>query len=297
MCVCVCVDLTKSVSIVLHISRNKFSQFSQAGHDEFQPPFLRGLQSWMKYDENHEYANVGLNFCARYLSTLATGAAVNTHPLIISTITFLLERTSSVANVRFRICQFIGTLLDHMPLEMGLKDDVCSKITKYMLQRLIDPSAAVRVQTINALQRLQQKNDANDAVTQAYIFHLANDPSSAVRIATLTSIGPSQCTIPSIMDRLQDVEEEVRRHTYQKLCKYPVKMLKVFERVTILERGFNDKSASLREMVSNVLLPQWLQSYGGIYVALIAALKIDGDERELKQFVAVTKQSLFVLFK
>lgn len=269
----------------------------QMDHDRFNTHFLNGLRVWMKFDANNVHANVGLKFCAKYLTTLANDVTVDTHPMLVSTLDFLLERISLVANVRFRMCQFINTLLSFMDSEAALEDYICGNITQYMLNRLTDLSAAVRVQAIKALQRLQIPDDLNDGIQRSYLFHLANDPSPAVRIAVVSAIGMNVHTIPSIMDRLRDVDENVRRHIYMEMSRYPVKAYRVVQRIILLARGLNDESIGVREMVASVLLPQWLESYGNEYIALVAALKIDSNEIELKRFVKVAKQGLFALFK
>lgn len=251
----------------------------------------------MKIDEKNVYANSGLGFCAKYLTTLANDVTLDTHPMLVSTFEFLLNTTSLVANVRFRLCQFVNTILDFMEVEAALEDYICRNITAYMLDRVTDLSAAVRVQAVKALRRLQLPNDPNDEICRSYLFHLANDPSSAVRIAVVTAIGRNSRTIPAILERLWDVEENVRRHTYTEMIGYPVKAIKVVHRIMLLEQGLNDKSDRVRKMVRTVLLPQWLQSYDGKHVALIAALEIDANEIEFKRFVRIAKESLFALFK
>lgn len=251
----------------------------------------------MKFDAKNVHANAGLKFCAKYLSSLANDVTMDTHPMLVSTFEFLLNRISMVANVRYRMCQFVNTLLSLMGSEVALEDYICRNITKYMLDRLSDLSAAVRVQAIKALQRLQLPNEPDDEIYQSYLFHLANDPSSAVRMAVVSAIERNFQTIPSIMERLWDIDENVRRHTFMEMSRYPVKTYRVMQRITFLERGLNDESKSVREMVTRVLLPQWLESYGSKYIAFVAALKIDSNEIELERFVKIAKQSLFSLFK
>lgn len=275
-----------------------FDIFSkQMGHDKFKFQFLKGLRVWMKIDGKNVYANAGLEFCAKYLTTLANDVTLDTHPMLVSTFEFLLNSTSLVANIRFRFCQFVNTLLNFMDAEAALEDYICRNITTYMLDRLTDVSPAVRVQAVQALHRLQLPGDPNDGIRRSYLFHLANDPSSAVRVAVITAIGHDLLTIPAILERLRDVDEDVRRHTFMEMSRYPVKAFKVIDRITLLEQGLNDRSNTVRETVSLVLLPQWLQSYGGKYIALVAALKINADEIEVKRFVKIAKQCLFALFR
>lgn len=279
----------------IEIMSSNFSK--QMDHDKFKLQFLKGLRVWMRFDEKNVYANAGLRFCGRYLTTLPNDVSLDTHPMLVSTFEFLLSMTSLVANVRFRICQFVNTILDCMSAEAALEDYICLNITAYMLDRLNDMSPVVRLEAVKALRRLQLQNDPNDAIRRSYLFHLANDPSSAVRIGVITAIERNFQTIPAILERLWDVDEKVRTHNYLEMSRYSVKAYKVVHRIILLEQGLNDESDRVRKTVMSVLLPQWLQSYGGKYMALVTALKIDANEIELKRFVRIAKQSLFVLFK
>lgn len=269
------------------------------GHEKFKFDFLKGLRVWMKCDEKNICANVGLEFGAKYLATLANDVSLDTltHPMLVSTFEFILDTLSLVANVRFRLCQFVNLLLMFMGAEATLEDYICRNITEYMLDRLTDSSAAVRVQAVKALNRLQLPEDPNDVIRRSFLFHLANDPSSAVRIAIVTAISHNFNSISAILARLWDVDENVRRHVYFEMGKHSVKVYKVVQRITFLEQGLNDKSDRVREMVTSVLLPQWLHSSDCNYIALVASLKIDSNDFELKRFVKTAKQGLFALFK
>lgn len=251
----------------------------------------------MKYDESNTHANLGLLFCARYLTSLGDDVTSDTHPILVAAFDFLLNTVSLTTNIRFRLCQFVNLLLSSMGSEAALDDSICNNIMKYMLDRLKDLSALVRVQAVQALQRLQIPDNPNDVIVRSYLFHLANDPSSAVRMAIVTAIGRNFHTIPSILERLWDIDARVRRHTYIQMSTYPVKSYKVVQRVTFLEQGLNDNDKSVRKVVTSLLLPQWLQSYQGRYVAFVSALKLDANEGEIKRFVKIAKQAMFAIFE
>ncbi len=106
----------------------------------------------------------------------------------------------------------------------------------------------MRVQAIKALQHLQMANDPDDPVVKIYTIHLASDPSGPVRQAVLTCLGRSIHTIPVILERLWDVDDKVRRHTYVHMANYPVKTYKVIHRLTFLEQGLNDHSDAVRRV-------------------------------------------------
>lgn len=270
-------------------------QSAQMQHENFMNIFLKCLRVNMKEDESNSFANLGLKFFAKFLTSLQDDG--DTHPILVSTFDFLLSTFSPLTTVRFRLCQFVNLLLSSMPSEAALDDNICNDIIKYMADRLKDQSALVRVQAVQALQRLQSPDVPSDLIVRAYLFHLANDVSAQVRMAVITAIGRTYRTIPPILERLWDIDERVRRHTYLQMSSYPVKSYKVAQRITFLEQGLNDHSEGVRKIVTSILLPQWLQSYGKNYISFVTALKLDASTAEIERFMKISKQALFVIFK
>lgn len=271
---------------------------TQMDHAIFMRFFLKGIRIWMKMEESNSYANVGLGFLAKYLSSLrCDDPDTITHPILRTTFDFLLKNISLITNVRFRICQFVNLLLGSMSSEANIDDDIFDEILRYMNERMKDTSPSVRVQAVYALQRLQIPENPDDHVVRLYSYHLSNDPSVQVRQAILKSIGRNPLTVPIILERLWDVDERVRRTTYLQMSSHPVKNYKVAQRLMLLEQGLNDHSDSVRKIVHSVLLPQWLQSYNKQYLKLISALKLDANPEEIQRFVKITKKALFILFK
>lgn len=257
--------------------------------------FLEGLRIWMRSDESNIYANLGLKFMAKFLTSISEDD--ETHPILASSFHFLLNSISPVTTVRFRLCQFTNMLLGSMSAGASIDDSICDNIMKYMIERLKDYSSSVRVQAVQALQRLQIPENPNDVIIKLYLFHLANDPSPIVRQAVITAVARNYHTLPYILERLWDTDEHVRRHTYLQMSSYPVKSYKVVQRCVILEQGLNDHSESVRKVVTGILLPQWVQSYNKNYISLIAALKLDANETEFKRFMKIVRQALPVVFK
>lgn len=72
---------------------------------------------------------------------------------------------------------------------------------------------------------------------------------------------------------------------------------KVSQRLTILEQGLNERSESVRKVVVNVLLRQWTEAYHKDYIALINALKLDNNEKEINRFRKISQQTLEEIFK
>lgn len=267
----------------------------QMDHEAFMSHFLDCMRVWMKFDETNNYANAGLSFMAKYLTSYEDEA--ETPAVLVDTFEFVLSTVSPVATIRFRIVQFVNLILGAMSADAALDDKICTDITAYMTDRLKDFSAAVRVQAVQALQRLQMPENPDDAIVRLYLYHLANDTSAKVRQAIISAIGRNFHTIPSIIERLWDVDERVRRHTYLQMSSYPVKSYKVVQRITLLEQGLNDHSDSVRKVVTGILLPQWLQSYNKNYLTFVEALKDDANEEVFRRFMCIAKAALHAIFR
>jgi len=190
----------------------------------------------------------------------------------------------------------VNLILKELGPNAALDDNQCDDILDGMLDRVKDVSASVRKQAVLAMQRLQNPDNPNDPVVCAYQYHLTADPSPNVRQCIITCMGRNYITIPHILQRLWDVDEKVRRHTYVNMCNYPVRSYKVAQRLTLLEQGLNDNSATVRKTVVNYMLKTWIESYQHNYIALTAALKLDSNEEELLRFRRVAKQMLRVIF-
>ncbi|XP_055535074.1 condensin complex subunit 3 [Wyeomyia smithii] len=265
-------------------------------HESFMKSFIQSLKGAMQHEELNDYANNRLKLCAKFIAHPDYSEQEETHPIILHSFDWLLKTISPVSTIRFRICQFVNLVLNAMGPEASLDDDICDKILRYMLERMRDVAPIVRVQAVLALQRLQNPDNPDDCVFRTYIFHLETDPSPKVRQSIITSLGRNYRTIPYILERLWDVEEHVRRHTYLQMSSYPVKQYKVAQRLTFLEQGLKDHSEAVRKVVKNVLIPQWFESYQKNYVLFVKALKIDADEMELERFSNTAKLALFEIF-
>uniref|UniRef100_A0A8D8BQC3 Condensin complex subunit 3 n=1 Tax=Culex pipiens TaxID=7175 RepID=A0A8D8BQC3_CULPI len=270
--------------------------YQKMPHDTFMRSFIQSLKAPMCLEEGNPFANNRLKLCATFIADPIYCEQEETHPLIMAIFDFLLSTISQNAIVRFRICQFVNMVLNAMGPEASLDDDICDRILKYHLERMRDVTPSVRVQAVLALQRLQNPEDPEDDVFRIYIFHMESDVSPIVRQAVITSLGRNYRTIPYILERLWDVDERVRRHTYIQMSSYPVKQYKVAQRLTFLEQGLNDHSDKVQRVVKNVLIPQWFESYQKNYVAFVKALKIDADEKEMERFAKTAKLALGEIF-
>ncbi|XP_052860170.1 condensin complex subunit 3 [Anopheles cruzii] len=270
--------------------------YATVQHDSFMKSFLQVVKRQMEHEEANEYANNVLKFCAKFVADPEYSEQAETHPVMASFFNWLLSTSSSGQLVRFRICQLVNLTLNALGSDATLDDTICDKILRIMLERMRDTSQHVRVQAVLALQRLQDPTTPEDGVSRAYIYHLDKDPAAKVRQTIITSLGRNYRSLPHIIERLWDVEERVRRHTYMQMSSFAVRQYKVSQRLKFLEQGLEDHSESVRKVVRNVMIPQWIESYQRDYVAFIEGLKIDADDQELERFRKTSKMVLFEVF-
>ncbi|KAH8371869.1 hypothetical protein KR093_009194 [Drosophila rubida] len=267
--------------------------YSKLDHDAFMFTFIKMLKTVLEADEHNEYGNLAMSFCATFVTSFESE---KTHPILAETFSWLLSTISNSPHIRHRICIFVNLILKHLGPNAALDDTQCDQILHYMLDRLKDISPGVRKEAVVAMQRLQMPDNPNDEVLCAYRYHLSSDPAPLVRQYIITCMGRNYITVPHILQRLWDVDEKVRRHTYINMCNYPVRSYKVSQRLTLIERGLNDSSDMVRKNVIKYMLKTWVESYQQNFIHLTAALKLDSNEEEILRFRRVARQMLLVIF-
>ncbi|ALC40799.1 Cap-G [Drosophila busckii] len=268
--------------------------YSKLDHEAFMHTFIEMFKTVLAAEEGNEYGTTALAFCAKFVTSFEEET---THPILAETFRWLLSTISSSTLIRYRICFFVNLILKHLGPCAALDDSQCDQILQYMLERLKDVSPGVRKEAVLAIQRLQVPDQTDDPVVCAYLYHLSSDPSPAVRQCIISCMGRNCLTVPHILQRLSDVDEKVRRHTYINMCTYPVRSFKVSQRLTLLECGLNDRSDTVRKNVIKYMLKAWQEAYQHNYIALTSALKLDSNEEELMRFRKVARQMLLVIFE
>lgn len=179
-----------------------------------------------------------------------------------------------------------------------IDEAIMDAITERMLGTFIkDISPVVRQNAIMALQRLQDPDKGEDPVTKVYLYHIETDPIAKVRQTAITAIAKKLPVFPAIIDRLQDNDEKVRRHTYLQMASVPVKSYKIVDRIKFLAAGLHDRSEMVRKAVNNVFLPNWIAAYENDYTEFVRAIKLDASDKELIKFRALAQDVLSVIFK
>jgi condensin complex subunit 3 len=188
-------------------------------------------------------------------------------------------------------------VMNAFSVKAEIDDVIYDSAIESLLEFIKDVSPLVRVQAVNALQRLQEPGNQDDVVVKAYTYHLEFDPSPKVRQAILTSIGKNFAVIPAIIDRLHDVDEKVRRHVYIQMSSYNVKQYRIAQRLSFLENGLYDRSDLVRKVVINIMLPNWIEAYDNKYDQFVSAIKIDSNNEHLLRFRKIAGLALEEIFK
>ncbi|CAH1784611.1 unnamed protein product, partial [Owenia fusiformis] len=240
-----------------------------------------------------------LDFVAKFTTSLSVQAKENEKPeeakegeeqslaeemeeenkLLLKLFGFLLESHNARDRaVRFRCCQMINKLLNNLGENAQIDDDLYDKVYESMLRRLRDKFPIVRVQAVTALARLQDPQDKDCPVIEAYLFLLGSDPNPDVRRAVLSYIACSTKTLPAILERTRDAKESVRKLAYQVIAeKVHIKALTIAQRVRLLQDGLNDRTDLVKDACKGKLLQSWLRVWGGNVLDLLKCLDVENS--------------------
>lgn len=197
-----------------------------------------------------------------------------------------------------------------------IEEDLFDKLCDAMLERLKDVNSKVQTQAVVAIHRLQDPNDRDCRVIQAFLFLMKHDPHWTVRFQALAHIAFSKQTLPSIIDRVRDVHPTVRRKALLILSeKVLIKFINMEKRIFILNYSLKDDNQTVLETCCKKLLPSWLAFKENNVIKLLKALDVvvateivelmlskmyedDSLEGLCKDFTLINDQLvIFVVFK
>ncbi|XP_043255014.1 condensin complex subunit 3-like [Colletes gigas] len=249
---------------------------------EFWASFVLCFKLPLTIAQHHPRVEHTLQFVAKFAVSLLNVTNEESEeslcPFFSQLFDFLLSHLCAKDQVvRFRICNFLHILLNSMGDQAFLDDNLCDKITVSMMDRLLDKSPKVRVQTIFALYRLQDPMDGQCPIIEMCMYHASRDPKAEVRKAALMCMGKNQKTLQVALSRTRDLNERVRKAAYEFISKVTVRSLTIIQRHQLLNDGLLDRSEKVRKCVENVLLPTWLRHFNEDFIALVKALDAEID--------------------
>ncbi|VDQ03773.1 unnamed protein product [Trichobilharzia regenti] len=156
--------------------------------------------------------------------------------------------------VRFRCMQIIHKLLDGIGDNGILPGEIYTKLQDVLLRRVYDVKVSVRVEAIKAISRMQDPNDAQCNVVEAFMWLTRHDPTAEVRRAAAAAMVLTTRTLGHLLERCRDVADNVRRTAYKILAdRSIIRPLSIAKRIRILQDGLSDRSGKIYLFHSSVV--------------------------------------------
>lgn len=111
------------------------------------------------------------------------------------------------------------------------------------------------------------------------------------------SIGPNALTIPRIVERLRDVDDQVRAAAFRKCGPISPEYMKITLRQQVLRCGFSETNANAKRTFTDHLLPKWLEVFNNDIILFFKKLNLDADEEDLEMTFNLYKDLMVVLCK
>ncbi|CAH8842031.1 unnamed protein product [Trichobilharzia szidati] len=157
--------------------------------------------------------------------------------------------------VRFRCMQIIHKLLDGIGDNGILPGEIYTKLQDVLLRRVYDVKVSVRVEAIKAISRMQDPNDAQCSVVEAFMWLTRHDPTAEVRRAAAAAMVLTTRTLGHLLERCRDVADNVRRTAYKILAdRSIIRPLSIAKRIRILQDGLSDRSEDVRKATKALIL-------------------------------------------
>jgi len=279
--------------VVSKLCDSMYSYEENNTEEEFWESFLDHLRKAMIYYKAEPAVEKVMEFCAVYATfhkrsktqnksfdenSGDTSVSEPTDPFLVKIFEFLLQNHNSRDKaVRYRCCQLINKILGHLGDEDTIDEDISDAIYECMMIRLKDKFPLIRIQAVLALVRLQDPEDDDCPVINAFLHSLETDTNSDVRKAVLSSVALSRKTLPYILGRIRDVKDVNRKTTFLTLSeKVSIRALTIAQRINVLTNGLKDRSESVKHACGQ-MLAAWLRFYEHNAIKLLEALDIEGS--------------------
>ncbi|KAK9474697.1 ARM repeat-containing protein [Dipodascopsis tothii] len=177
--------------------------------------------------------------------------------------------------VRYRSCQVLALLVSS-PGEID--DDLFLEVRSAFVRRLHDKEAAVRVQAVIGLARLQGTDDEDEPepVAELLLAVLQHDPAADVRRAAFIHIEKTRQTLPYILERARDTDAVNRRCIYTRVLPEigDFRLLSISMREKLLGWGLKDRDASVRNATVKLFATGWIENTGNSLLELLERLDV-----------------------
>ncbi|XP_050503996.1 condensin complex subunit 3-like isoform X1 [Diabrotica virgifera virgifera] len=268
---------------------------------------LKDILSFILVNENNALSEKILNFFGIFCALLKTNPVQESensddsteyceNPLLMSILFYALKASKSSQDIiRIRACQIINIILDNL-VGVDISILLCENLERYLLQRLRDPKNVVRQQAIIALYRLQEPGNPEDEILSEFIRLMNSDTFPKVRQLCVEKVAVRSDVIAYMLIRIRDNDPKVRVAAYKRLSGFP-KFLKISEKQQVLCSGFFDKCEEVNEFVKSTLIKSWLDFYDNNILKFMKSLRLDADEKDIKDTVEIFEKVLGVIFE
>lgn len=195
----------------------------------------------------------------------------------------LLQRSmASDKTVRFRSCQLLSCVLSSMHSDAEISDELYESMITILLPRLRDKNTTVRLWALKALSRLQTPEVEDDKVVLEIQRVMISDSSPLSRAVAVECISITSKTLPHIIDRVKDVNQEVRLAALQHLHKdVNVRHLSQPMRDVIIKHGLNDRDDAVKN-ASWDLVMKWVSQLENKVPKLLHLLNLQVNEEVIE---------------
>lgn len=254
------------------------------------------VQIVLSNTESGEYAERLVDFTAQFLAATTTSSTTLTDDpddpggessVLVQVLDAALEWSLfSLKVVRERCCTLVDKTLSSLKDEYAIDDNLVDRVKDAMMTRLKDRIGAVRAAAAGALSQLQEPSNSGCKIVEAFLFHLECDPCVEVRSAILSRIEPSTTTLAAIVARTGDVKDVIRRLALERIVdKVPVRYLSIRQRTAIIAKRLNDPAVTVRHVMTQKLIPAWLQQTKGSVVDFLRMLDVHGSTEAVEAFL------------
>ncbi|KAI1316429.1 hypothetical protein EDD11_009992 [Mortierella claussenii] len=184
--------------------------------------------------------------------------------------------------VRLRSCQLIALSTNSLG---AMDDDLYNHLKDSLMERVRDKEAAVRVQAVFALSKLQggeeaeEGQDDEDNVELKLVDVMQYDPNAEVRRSALFNIEHSKVTLPYILERARDTDAYNRRGVFTKPMEglSDFRILSINDRERLLRYGLSDRDENVKKACAKMLATKWIQQADDNLLEFLERLDVMGS--------------------
>lgn len=265
------------------------SEVGSQGEQEFFLALIHCLNVLLSVRKNEETVTRCIRFLVGFIVCSAErdeasilGGSTPTTRLIENIMLYALEGVDTKERlVRVRLTQVLVACVNAMD---ELSDAVWSVFRVKMTERLFDREAAVRIQAVHAMARLQglplTESSGGLSVRDVFLELLAHDPVAEVRKAVLGQIDVMEDTLGAILLRRRDVDASIRKFFYsRKMSEIDVRVLSMKQRDEVLRSGLTDRDGTVRRTCIEMVFGRWIQSADNNLIQLLISLDVIGHTK------------------